>query len=307
MNALEANFSRTKGWVILFGLALSPGVALLPPCAQGQQIACGQTVTGNLTAAGQTNTYTFSASAGEAVTILALGDSFNVVADIYSPVGSKVGGTTNFFTGPINLTASGTYTIRLYADASEATGAYGISLTFVTGRCGTGLVWGPSISGALSSLAEVDSYTFSGNAGESVTINAQSTDFTATAFVTGPDGTILRNWINGSTSLDLATTGTYTVGIYSFYSGGTGSYSVSFVLTKLVPASFRLAIGGVNGGTALTIWGQVGRATMLRYVSDFSAAPQWVTLTNFNLPTSPFRFVDSTSANSRQRFYQTVQ
>ena len=305
MKALKANFARTKGWVTLVGLALSAGLA--PLCAQGQQIACGQTVTDNLTTAGQTNAYTFNATAGEAVTLLTVGESINVVADVYGPGGSRVGGTTNSFTGPINLTTSGTYTLRIHADAYEATGAYGISLTFLTGRCGTGLAWGPPISGAVSSLAEVDSYTFSGNAGESVTINVKGTNFTAAAFVAGPKGTVLANWINGSSSLDLAATGTYTVGIYSFYLGGTGTYSVSFALTRLVPASYRLAIGATNGAAALTIWGQVGRATTLRYASDFSPAPQWFTLTNFNLPSSPFRFVDWSSTGSPQRFYRTVQ
>jgi hypothetical protein len=308
MNALQTEFAQKIGSVISVGLALSLGAGLVPFCAQGQQIACGQTVTGNLTAAGQTNTYTFSATAGEAVDLFALNDPTNLVTEIYGPTGSRVGGpTTNTFTGPINLTVPGTYTIRVRAADYETTGPYGISLTFLTGRCGTGLVWGPPISGSMSSLAEVDSYTFSGNAGESVTINVQSSSFTVGVFVAGPNGTILANWLNGSSSLDLSTTGTYTVCVYSFFQGGTGTYSASFVLTKLVPASYHLAIGATNGAAALTIWGQIGRATTLRYASDLSSTPEWSTLTNFNLPTSPFKLVDWSSLNSPQRFYQTVQ
>jgi hypothetical protein len=310
MNALRTEFAQKIGNVIFVGLALSLGAGLAPFCAQGQQIACGQTVTGNLTAAGQTNTYTFNANAGEVVTLLASSSvtNWNAMADIFSPSGSRIGGpTANNFTGPINLPVSGTYTVQVHADDYEAAGVYGISLTFLTGRCGTGLAWGPPISGTLNSLAEVDSYTFSGNAGESVTLNVQSTNYIATFFVAGPNGTILTNWYNGSSSLNLSSTGTYTVGIYSYYAGGTGPYSVSFLLTKLVPASYHMGIGATNGTATLMIWGQVGRATTLRYASDLSTTPEWSTLTNFNLPTSPFKLVDWSSLNSPRRSYQTVQ
>jgi len=113
--------------------------------------------------------------------------------------------------------------------------------------------------------------------------------------------------VNGVTTLDVASTGTYTVGVYSFYSAGTGTYSLSLSYTKLVPASYRLAIGATNGVAALTIWGQVGRPTTLQYATDLAAPVQWLTLTNFNLPWSPYQFVDWASANSPQGFYQTVQ
>src|SRR5262249_47212951 len=67
------------------------------------------------------------------------------------------------------------------------------------------------------------------------------------------------------------------------------------------------AIGTSNGAPALMIWGQVGRATTVRYASGIAPTPQWFSLTNFNLPSSPFRLVDWNAVNSQQRFYQTVQ
>jgi hypothetical protein len=76
---------------------------------------------------------------------------------------------------------------------------------------------------------------------------------------------------------------------------------------KLVPASYRLTIGTTNGTAVPTIWGQVGRATSLRYATNLVAPIQWFTLTNFSLPWSPYQFVDWASANSPQRFYQTAQ
>src|SRR5439155_4938414 len=124
-------------------------------------------------------------------------------------------------------------------------------------------------------LAEADSYTFSANAGQTVAINAAGNTSTTAAFLAGPNGTIIANCVNGVTTLDVASTGTYTVGVYSFYSAGTGTYSLSLSYTKLVPASYRLAIGATNGVAALTIWGQVGRPTTLQYATNLVAPVQW--------------------------------
>src|SRR6266704_1174191 len=154
----------------LLGLAVTLHLLLSPVGGQAeQQIACGQTITSSINSPGQTNTYTFDANAGESVTLLALGQSMSAVADVYSPTGSRIGGSTNMFTGAINLASTGTYTIRVHADNSESTGTYGISLTFLTGRCGTQLIWGLPATNTVTLLAEVDSYTFRGNAGETVT------------------------------------------------------------------------------------------------------------------------------------------
>src|SRR5258708_1632548 len=136
---------------------------------------------------------------------------------------------------------------------------------------------------SVASLAEVDSYTFSGNVGETVVIGASSTNFIAAAFVSSPTGQILANWASGVTTLTLPNTGNYSVGIYSFYIGGTGPYTASLSFTKLVPASYRLALGRTNGAAALTLWGQVGHATPLQYSADLGP-PQWGALITFHLP-----------------------
>jgi len=288
-------------------LAFTLNLLLGPLVGQAQQIACGQTLTNTINSPGQTNTYTFDGNAGEVVDILVLGQSLNAAADVYDPTGGRIGGATNNFTGPISLTSTGTYTIRVHANDSVSTGAYGISLSFLTGRCGAALLSGPPVTSAVTQFAELDSYTFTGNAGETVVINAAGSNFTAAAFVAGPNGAIAANWVNGTATLDLASTGTYTVGVYSVYLAGTGTYSLSLFYAKLVPASYRMAISAANGVAALTIWGQAGRPTTLRYATNLAAPVQWFPLTNFNLPWSPYRFVDSASPNSPQRFYQTAQ
>jgi hypothetical protein len=287
--------------------ALALHLLLGPVSGQAHELACGQTSTNTISSAGQTNSYTFVATAGETVTLLGLGQSMNAVAEVYSPTGSRIGSCTNNFTGPISLASTGAHTIRVHTDDSVSTGTYGISLSFLTGRCGAALFSGPPATNAVTLLGEVDSYTFTGNAGETVVINASGSNFTAAALVAGPTGAIIANWVNGAATVDLASTGTYTVGVYSFYFGGTGMYSLSLFYTKLVPASYRLAIDATSSAAALTIWGQAGRPTTLRFATNLGAPVQWLTLTNFSLPWSPYRFVDWASANSPQRFYQTVQ
>src|SRR6266403_3255788 len=104
----------------LLKLAFTLNLLLGPLVGQAQQIACGQTITDTINSPGQTNTYTFVANAGESVTLLALGQPMNAVADVYGPTDSRIGGSTNNFSGPITLTSTGTYTIRVHSDNSES-------------------------------------------------------------------------------------------------------------------------------------------------------------------------------------------
>jgi hypothetical protein len=287
-------------------LSLAVGLWLGPLGSQAQQIACGQTITNTINSPGQTTLYTFDANAGETLDVLALGQNFNATAEVYGPSEDLLASCTNNFTGPLALTASGTCSIRVRADNLVSTGTYGISLMFLTGRCGSSLVWGRPVTNAITRLAEVDLYTFSGNAGETVELTSYSGNFAVASFVSSPTGAIVANWLNGLASLNLTTTGTYTVGVYSFYFAGTGAYSLNLSFTRLVPASYKLAVGMTNRATALGIRGQVGRLTTLQFTPSLGTS-QWFTLTNFSLPCSPCWLVDWDSTNSPRRFYRSVQ
>jgi hypothetical protein len=297
--------SRHPG-VSVITLVWGLGLALEPRCATAQPIACGQTITNSLGSAGQTASYTFTAQPGETFDILVLGQGFNPAAEVYDPAGGRLATCTNNFSGPLTVGTPGTCTIRVHADDLVSTGSYGISLSFLTGKCGQPLLWGLPPTNTVTKLAELDLYTFSGNAGETATLNSSGAEFAVAAFVAAPNGAILANWLNGTASLSLTNTGTYTVGIYSFYLGGTGSYSLSLSMTNLVPACYRVAIGTTNRAAALSIWGQVGRYTTIEYATSLSASA-WLPLTNLTLPWCPYRLVDWASTNSAPRFYRTVQ
>jgi hypothetical protein len=108
------------------------------PQATAATISCGQTVTGSITAAGQTDSYTFTASAGDTVVIStqAGSGSLAATADLYGPSGQSVASTArNSTTGVVSLAASGTYTILVRDYYLSYTGNYGVSLQFANG-CG---------------------------------------------------------------------------------------------------------------------------------------------------------------------------
>ena len=179
--------------VSLFLLALA-----VPRMASSQTpIACGQTLSGNIAAPGQQNTYTFGANAGEAViiTTVATSRTLGAHAELYGPTGSFVAGTNypgyNNTLGNVVLPATGTYTIIVRDNGLTSTGAYNVHLRFTTpGRCGTAITCGQTLSGTVTATTQSDSYTFSANAGEAVIITTVVTSglLGAHAELYGPTG-----------------------------------------------------------------------------------------------------------------------
>ncbi len=100
---------------------------------------CGSNATGNL-GKGQTDTYKFQATAGDSVLVaVSSAGGALVIAELYAPDGKLIGGAPwNGTTGSVKLNATGQYTVLVKsADTTSAAGAYGVSLQFTNGRCGT--------------------------------------------------------------------------------------------------------------------------------------------------------------------------
>jgi hypothetical protein len=101
-----------------------------------RSIACGQTLSGALDVAGDSDTYSFLAEAGDVVT-LGVSDGvagFDPVAELFAPGGAPVPLSAEAFCGPgescasAPVAASGAYTIRVREPGGAATGAYTISM-----------------------------------------------------------------------------------------------------------------------------------------------------------------------------------
>jgi hypothetical protein len=104
-----------------------------------------------------------------------------------------------------------------------------------------------------------DAYTFSGNAGQQVSITMTSLQFDTYLYLLQPgettiSGTTIQDddgagGTDSRISVTLASTGTYTILATSFVSGATGSYSLS--LGDVTPCNPTLTpITPISGGTA---------------------------------------------------------
>jgi RHS repeat-associated protein len=102
---------------------------LAVPATVVTPILVGQTVNGSLTAAGQWADYTFTATAGESVTLKAQGACVDGLGwQLRGPAGNLLDFTVACHVmGPDRLDAAGTYTIRM-AGSGTATGAYSFTL-----------------------------------------------------------------------------------------------------------------------------------------------------------------------------------
>lgn len=254
-------------------------------------ITCGQTITNSISLPTQIDAYTFNGNAGEVVILSPHSMSGNLcaLAVLFDPTGGNIGGVDcNTSSAPIALPTTGAYTILLFAGGSapfQGTGSYALTLLFTTGRCGTPIGCGQTITNAISFPGEADAYAFSGNAGEVITISPHSISgsLCAAASIWDP----ANNRISAvdcnvaSTNIALATTGTYTVfvfdggpvalqdtGSYSLLISCSGHPSVSIVATDPNaseqgpdPGTFTMARAGVTNGPLTAFYTISGTAS----------------------------------------------
>ncbi len=163
---------------------------------------------------------------------------FFLVVRLYGPDGtmlcqafSSSGGMAEINDCP--LPSNGTYTI-LSADYNYSeTGNYGLYLQRLNNpESSTVLGYGQNIGGEISFAAEMDTYTFSGVAGEWVLINLAVTLGTLDPQIRlyRPDGTLLCNASNSNggfaeiTNCQLSDTGTYTLLVNDYGDIDPGNY-----------------------------------------------------------------------------------
>jgi uncharacterized protein YfaP (DUF2135 family) len=225
-------------------------------CASGAynmgSISIGQTVT-SFTISSSGDAYTFSGTAGQTITIsmVGTGSASDTYLTLYGPTCSELthdddsGSGLSAMISGYTLPTSGTYTIQARFYGGQ-TGSYSLSLSLggsnnnTVGSCVPGAYnMGSISSGQTRSSVTISStgdiYTFSGTAGQTVTISMVGTGSTTDTYLAlyGPScnelthdddsGTGLSAMISGYT---LPSTGTYTIQA-RFYGGRTGTYSLS--------------------------------------------------------------------------------
>jgi hypothetical protein len=204
--------------------------------------------------------YTFNGTAGQQIAIQ-MNATFDSFLFLVGPDGDELarndngtGGTNARIpaggsTAIARLPQTGTYRIIANSAAAGATGDYTLLLALDSNVCPSSTIGsGTPAKGALTTSdcrlpadsSFIDVYTFSGNAGQTISITMTSTTFDSYLFLLAPNGTNLDEDDNGGGGSDahlpsgkhsftgvLPSTGTYTIYANSAASNQTGSYTLT--------------------------------------------------------------------------------
>jgi Zn-dependent metalloprotease len=213
---------------------------------------------GSILTAGEVDTWTFSATAGDRITvhigeITDINGVFGPWIRLTAPGGASLGDTSGAGAAVIDdaiAPATGTYTVRVasFNAGFNGTGTYRLSMTHTPApiTVAPGDEGGPLVNGAIQTgtidRGDVDTWTFTATAGDRIAIHVGEITDTNTVF-----GPWIRLWSPTGASLgDTAgaaadviddviapVTGTYLVMVASFNSGfnGTGTYRLTMTKT----------------------------------------------------------------------------
>src|SRR5439155_26013917 len=187
--AVSSNCQRVLFLLLTSGLLASGSV-------RGEEIHCGEALSRQIGAAGETDTFTFTAQAGEAVSI-----SLAPVSDFLLPDWSLFGPDGAPLVSDCerrcesSLQSSGTFTVEVF-DSRDETGQYTIDLEPISATfngepngppspvCARGddgtqaIACGQALSRRIDAPGETDTFTFTAQAGEAVSISlAPVSDF----------------------------------------------------------------------------------------------------------------------------------
>ena len=222
---------------------------------------------------GDLDSYTFNANAGETVYLRVADTETTEFVDsaffpnivLFGPSGEFITSANGALVGDIaqSLVSTGTYTVIINDESSgeDATGSYDLYFAKGPGANDDGVLPNGGVVSGEIELGDLDSYTFTANAGETVYLrvaDTETTEFVNSAFfpniiLLGPSGGFITN-ANGALVGDIAqslvSTGTYTVIINDESSGedATGSYDLYFAKGPGASDDGVLPNGGVVSG-----------------------------------------------------------
>jgi hypothetical protein len=158
-------------------------------------IGCGDTVAASISALAESDTYEFTVQAGEIASVTANDAAAGFVTgfELYGPTGASLTKSTNG-QRTVVLTEAGTYTIRVFENGDDATGAYNVSFAIVSptaSRCATAVACGDNPTPMISPRTNIDTFEITTSvAAERVRISTTGTggDFSPCWTVFGAAG-----------------------------------------------------------------------------------------------------------------------
>jgi len=237
-----------------------PFVPLLP----------GQTQTGAISLPAQSNTYTFSANAGDVLDFTMVTTSGNLSPEfqLYNPDGTPNISAANYLCSgstielnTVTLKQKGTYTV-LVGDCSETNiGKYAIYSQRINNPVGivVPLPFGQTVAGAIASAAQSNTYSFSANAGDQVDFTVTATSGSLSPKVriyaesTGLLASSAANYLCSGSTVELntvmiPTTGTYIVLVGDCSDTNTGNYDIYSQRTNNPTGTVPVDWGQIQSG-----------------------------------------------------------
>ncbi len=275
--------------------------ARMPGANEGGSLPNGSIVQ-EVIGLGDLDTYTFDADAGESI-YLSVADTettefvnaaFYPRIELYAPNGSFVASAQGSLVGRMYqaLTVSGIYTVVVMDNSSgdDAVGSYDLRFAKTPGANEGGtLPNGEFVSDEID-LGDIDTYTFTANAGESVFLrvaDTESTEFVSAPFyprvvLFAPNGSFIgsgQGSLVGDLYSALTVSGTYTVAVYDESSGddATGSYDLYY--SKALGANDG---NGISGGETKSGFIDLGDLDAYAFEPDILGANALFSLTDLD-------------------------
>jgi Putative Ig domain len=234
------------------------------PCrarAQGGALVNGSVETGAI-ASGATDSWTFSAAAGDGIYVRVGAADFPPRIQLFGPDNAPLQDVKAAagYVHDVWLTAqaasSGTFTV-LISSTSTAAGSYTVSLgealepiVVSSGHEGGPLQNGASNAGNIA-LGGVDAWRFTANAGDSLMLRMSSAAMAPWIQLYGPNGGLVQDAKAGAAyvhdvwmTLPATNSGTYTVMVSSTFAGGIGDYTLTLAQA---PESFVVSPNDEGG------------------------------------------------------------
>ena len=229
------------------------------PC-NSTSFSCGQIVQGTLDVPMRINAHVFAGSAGDVVTLRSVrtSGSFQTFLELFGPDGRSVNySVSSTATVDATLPSTGSYTVFASDYNRTAMGSYALVYQKTKNPCSAKpLTCGTIASGSLAVPLQRDLYTFSGNAGDVLTLRSVRTSGSFQTFLElfGPDGRSVNYSVSSRATVDatLPFAGSYTVFVSDYNRLATGGYSLLYQKTKDPCSSMPLACGQPLNGSLTT-------------------------------------------------------
>jgi len=223
----------------------------------------GPAVPASLPTPGQIARLTFDGTVGQRISVNG-SSTFNgcwtlaIIKPDASQLTSVFSCGSTIFIDPQTLPLAGTYTI-LVDPSGAATGSITVNAYDVVDVSGSATIDGPPVSSTLSTPGQVARLSFTGTAGQRVSINSSSSINTCwTLAILKPDGSQLTSTFSCGSSIfiepqTLPTSGSYTVLIDP---SGSGTGQATVTLYNVVDGTGTLTLNGPAVNVSITVPGQ---------------------------------------------------